>query len=122
MGRLLLVTGAEIDEHIRKYEQTINEGEPMSQLPSPKGVRGLPGRGNLLCQRCQRTELPNTSQGLAGFHDEDGDGLHNPQTGTTWIIEIRGCEEPLCIRQNDLSGSITTTVTSTLRPMATPFR
>ena len=89
-----VVTGAEIDEHIRKYEQTINEGGTYEPTSIPKGVRGWPGRGNPFFADVNGFELPNTSQGLAGFHDEDGDGLYNPQNGDYPIIEIRGCEEP----------------------------
>ncbi|MEM9528381.1 MAG: hypothetical protein AAGA31_17345, partial [Bacteroidota bacterium] len=38
-------------------------------------------------------ELPNTSQGLAGFWDEDLDGIYDPTLGDYPIIEIRGCGE-----------------------------
>ena len=89
-----VVTGAEIDEHIRKYEETINTGGTYEPSSIPKGVRGWPGRGNPFFLDVNGFELPNTSQGLAGFYDEDGDGLYNPQNGDFPIIEIRGCDLP----------------------------
>ena len=36
-------------------------------------------------------DLPNTSQGLAGFWDADGDFAYDPLNGDYPIIEIRGC-------------------------------
>ncbi|MCB0596724.1 MAG: hypothetical protein H6557_25540 [Lewinellaceae bacterium] len=89
-----VVTGAEIDEHIGKFEETINSGGTYEPSSIPKGVRGWPGRGNPFFLDVNGFELPNTSQGLAGFWDEDGDGLYNPQNGDYPIIEIRGCEKP----------------------------
>ncbi len=89
-----VVTGGEIDEHLRNYEQVVNEGGTYEPTSIPKGVRGWPGRGNPFFLDVNGFELPNTSQGLAGFHDEDGDGLYNPQNGDYPVIEIRGCETP----------------------------
>ncbi|MCO6480408.1 MAG: hypothetical protein J5I94_27450 [Phaeodactylibacter sp.] len=89
-----VVTGGEIDEHLRNYDQSVNEGVTYEPTSIPKGVRGWPGRGNPFFLDVNGFELPNTSQGLAGFHDEDGDGLYNPQNGDYPVIEIRGCETP----------------------------
>ncbi|MCB9296129.1 MAG: hypothetical protein H6559_23860 [Lewinellaceae bacterium] len=89
-----VVTGAEIDEHIRQYEESLSSGSTYEPTSIPKGVRGWPGRGNPFFLDVNGFELPNTSQGLAGFWDEDGDGLYNPQNGDYPIIEIRGCDDP----------------------------
>lgn len=89
-----VVTGAEIDEHIRKYEETLISGGTYEPAAIPKGVRGWPGRGNPFFADVNGFELPNTSQGLAGFYDADEDGLYNPQNGDYPVIEIRGCPEP----------------------------
>lgn len=89
-----VVTGAEIDEHIRLYNEAIENGTPYEASQIPAGVRGWPARGNPFFFEVNEFELPNTSQGLAGFWDEDGDGLYNPVNGDYPIIEIRGCTEP----------------------------
>ncbi len=89
-----VVTGAEIDEHIRLYNEAIDNGTPYEASQIPTGVRGWPARGNPFFFEVNEFELPNTSQGLAGFWDEDGDGLYNPVNGDYPIIEIRGCTEP----------------------------
>ncbi len=88
------MTGAEIDHHLRKFEETVTTGGSYEPVSIPKGVRGWPGRGNPFFFDVNGFDLPNTSQGLAGFWDEDGDGLYNPQNGDYPVIEIRGCVDP----------------------------
>ncbi len=92
--RFFRVTGEEIDEHLRNYEASIKEGKPYDSRTIPRNVRGWPARGNQFFFDIHRFELPNTSQGLAGFWDRDGDGLYEPDEGDYPIIEIRGCPEP----------------------------
>ncbi|MCR9051590.1 MAG: hypothetical protein ACE362_24790 [Phaeodactylibacter xiamenensis] len=89
-----VVTGDEIDEHLRLYNESIENGTPYEASQIPSGVRGWPGRGNPYFFDVNGFELPNTAQGLAGFADQDADGLYNPLNGDFPIIEIRGCPDP----------------------------
>ncbi len=88
------VSGEEIDEHIALYQEALNRGDTYEPNSIPKGVRGWPGKGNPFFSEVNGFELPNTDQGLAGFFDNDGDGLYNPQNGDYPVIEIRGCDAP----------------------------
>jgi len=88
------VFGEEIDEHLRNFEQAKAEGRPYQPEDIPINVRGWPARGNEFFFDIHQFELPNTSQGLAGFYDQDGDGLYNPDLGDYPVIEVRGCEAP----------------------------
>lgn len=92
--RFFIVTGSEIDEHLRLYQESVTKGTPYEEEMVPKGVRGWPGKKNPFFFDVNGFELPNTEQGLAGFHDADEDGEYNPLNGDYPIIEIRGCEVP----------------------------
>ncbi|MEM9885755.1 MAG: hypothetical protein AAF849_07680 [Bacteroidota bacterium] len=92
--RFFKVLGEEIDEHIRNFTASINEDKPYSPNQIPRNVRGWPGRGNPFFFDVHGFELPNTTQGLAGFFDADGDTVYDPSQGDYPIIEIRGCPEP----------------------------
>lgn len=56
-------------------------------------VLGWPATGNEYFFEIHGFELPNTSQGLAGFWDENLDGIYDPTEGDYPVIEIRGCGE-----------------------------
>ncbi len=93
--RFFTVTGEEIDQHLRNWEVARAEGRPLEVEEIPAGVRGWPARGNQFFFDVHNFELPDTDQGLAGFWDQDGDGLYNPELGDFPVIEIRGCtQEP----------------------------
>lgn len=92
--RFFKVTGEEIDEHLRNYDASISEGKAYDPALIPRNVRGWPARGNQFFFEIHGYELPNTTQGLAGFWDRDGDGNYDPDRGDYPIIEIRGCPEP----------------------------
>jgi hypothetical protein len=91
--RFFTVTGREIDEHLRNWEQAKTEGRPYRPEDIPRGVRGWPAVGNQFFFVVHRFELPTTEQGLAGFWDQDGDGLYDPDRGDFPVIEIRGCTD-----------------------------
>lgn len=88
------VSGEEIDIHRGQFFAARDNGEEYNEEMIPAGVRGWPAKGNPYFFDVHEFELPNTSQGLAGFQDEDGDGNYDPLKGDYPVIEIRGCEEP----------------------------
>lgn len=92
--KIFQVSAEEIQEHLRLYRASIDSDESYTDRDIPEGVKGWPAKGNEFFADVHRFDLPNTSQGLAGFWDEDGDGLYNPLNGDYPIIEIRGCPEP----------------------------
>ncbi|HKK75820.1 MAG TPA: hypothetical protein VJ953_12155 [Saprospiraceae bacterium] len=89
--KFFTVTGESIDEHLRNWEIARANGESYDPDDIPIDVKGWPARGNEFFFDIHQFELPNTSQGLAGFWDQDGDGLYNPELGDFPVIEIRGC-------------------------------
>lgn len=95
------VLGSDIEKHVKAYQALAAEQDSASteiielELATiPTEVLGWPARGNKEFFRIHGFELPNTTQGLAPFWDEDGDGLYSPEFGDYPIIEIRGCNEP----------------------------
>jgi hypothetical protein len=89
--KFFTVSGESIDEHLRNWELAKANGETYDPDDIPIDVKGWPARGNEFFFDIHQFELPNTSQGLAGFWDQDGDGLYNPELGDFPVIEIRGC-------------------------------
>jgi len=92
--RFFTVTGAEIDEHLRLFEEANTAGTEYDEDLIPEGVKGWPARGNEFFFEIRGFELPNTTQGLAAFFDTDGDGDYEPQDGDYPRIELRGCDTP----------------------------
>ena len=92
--RFFTVKGEDIDIHLRNFEQARAAGENYDDALIPEDVKGWPARGNPFFFELRGFELPNTTQGLAAFWDENGDGLYDPQVGDYPRIEIRGCDIP----------------------------
>lgn len=88
------VTGESIAAHLKAYNDALTSGTVLDCKKIPEDVLGWPGRGNPYFKNIHGFDLPNTSQGLAGFYDRDGDGLYDPCKGDYPIIEIRGCNAP----------------------------
>jgi hypothetical protein len=86
------VLGEDIRSHVRAYREATNAGTEYTTDMIPREVLGWPSFGNPWFREIHGFELPNTSQGLAGFWDENLDGIYNPIDGDFPIIEIRGCE------------------------------
>lgn len=92
--RFFEVYATEIDEHLRLYNESVASGTTYDSDLIPKGVKGWPARGNEFFFEINEFDLPNTGQGLAGFHDRNGNGLYEPLDGDYPVIEIRGCDAP----------------------------
>ena len=92
--RFFTVRGAEIDDHLRNYEEARLAGVDYDEDLIPENVKGWPARGNEFFFQLRGFELPNTTQGLAEFFDRDGDGFYEPQEGDYPRIDIRGCDVP----------------------------
>ena len=92
--RFFEVYATEIDEHLRLYNESVATGSDYDPGLIPKGVKGWPAKGNEYFFEINEFDLPNTNQGLAGFHDRDGDTNYEPLDGDYPVIEIRGCEVP----------------------------
>ncbi len=92
--KIFAVTGIEIDLHLAQYEQALADNVPYEVSQIPNSVLGWPALGNEFFFEIFDFQLPDATQGLAPFWDENGDGLYTPQFGDYPIIEIRGCIEP----------------------------
>lgn len=92
--RFFEVSRAEIDEHLALFEAQKRGEITYTEDMIPFGLKGWPAKGNQNFFDVWEFELPNTPQALAGFWDQDGDGLYDPLRGDYPIIEIRGCDEP----------------------------
>ncbi len=103
------VIGSNIEAHLKNYQairnQLIEENPDITEeelnllaevdvADIPEDVLGYPARGNQFFFNLQGFKLPNTSQGLAAFWDQNGNGDYEPQFGDYPIIEIRGCPVP----------------------------
>ncbi|MDH3651599.1 MAG: hypothetical protein OEQ53_18085, partial [Saprospiraceae bacterium] len=88
------VLGDNIRKFLRDYNEAIAEERVLEKEEIPKDVLGWPARGNPFFKDIHGFDLPNTSQGLAGFWDSDEDFNYNPLAGDFPIIEIRGCPIP----------------------------
>lgn len=92
--RFFVVKGESIEEHLRNWEESKKLGIDYDPALIPEDVKGWPARGNEFFFDIHKFDLPNTTQGLAGFWDQDGDENYNPDRGDFPIIEIRGCTKP----------------------------
>lgn len=109
--KMFEVLGENIDVHVSAFEAALAEASEscpdcteaeLNELAAElfdasvitEDIRGWPARGNKDFFSIHNFELPNTSQGLGAFWDQNGDGIYEPETGDYPIIEIRGCTEP----------------------------
>ncbi|MBX2817065.1 MAG: hypothetical protein KTR24_13750, partial [Saprospiraceae bacterium] len=92
--RQFSVLGDNIRKFLNDYSDALESDIPLSREEVPIDVLGWPARGNPYFADIHDFELPNTSQGLAGFWDNDGDFAYDPLQGDYPIIEIRGCPVP----------------------------
>jgi hypothetical protein len=81
------VTGAEIREHLKNWRS----GNVNPDL-IPIGLKGWPAQGSPYFADVWGFDLPNTAAGLAGFYDQDANGLYDPLKGDYPSIDIAGCK------------------------------
>ncbi|PPK85921.1 hypothetical protein CLV84_2834 [Neolewinella xylanilytica] len=94
--RFFTVRGESIDRFKEVYQEAVdNNTLPLDPDLVPEDILGWPSVGNPYFLQENGFELPNPNEGggLAGFWDEDLDGLYDPTRGDYPIIEIRGCNE-----------------------------
>ncbi|MEZ4954569.1 MAG: hypothetical protein R2825_13455 [Saprospiraceae bacterium] len=91
--RFFEVAGSEVQQSLAFFEAARNGGPEYTADMIPFGLRQWPATGNPYFFSAVGFDLPITSQGLAGFWDENLDGEYNPLDGDFPTIEIRGCEE-----------------------------
>lgn len=91
--RFFKVTAAEIREHLALVAQAADGEITYTEDMIPKGVKGWPAKGNPYFFDVWNFDLPNTGQGLAGYFDEDSDGIYDPLNGDFPVIEIIGCTD-----------------------------
>ena len=88
--RFYKVTALEIQEHLLGYQSGNYSIDDI-----PDNVKGWPARGNPYFFSVYGFDLPGTSQGLAAFWDEDGDGIYDPLEGDYPILSLRDCSLPI---------------------------
>ena len=85
------ILGADIDQHLRNYQEAIDANVNYEIDDIPRAILGWPARGNRYFESIHGFELPLTEAGLAGFFDSDGDDIYEPEEGDYPVIEVRGC-------------------------------
>ena len=90
--KFFVVKGENIDQHVKKWRLAVANGETfLNPEEIPEDVLGWPARGNRFFEGIHQFQLPTANQGLAGFWDQAGDGLYQPDEGDYPMIEIRRC-------------------------------
>ena len=90
--KFFTVSGANVDAHVQAWRQARAQGETSLDPASiPADILGWPARGNRFFAGIHQFRLPETTQGLAGFWDQDTDGLYEPDEGDYPIVEMRNC-------------------------------
>ncbi|MEO1514424.1 MAG: hypothetical protein AAFV95_05405 [Bacteroidota bacterium] len=90
--RMFTILGSEIEQHQVNYLESVNSGTDYDPDLIPDNVKYWPARGNPFFFEEYEFALPNNSQGLAAFHDQDGDELYDPSKGDYPVIEVAGCD------------------------------
>ena len=88
-----VVYAFEIDSLIKMFRTAKATNTQIDCGLIPENVKGWPSKGNPNFFDIHRFALPKTTQGLAKFHDEDGDTNYDPCKGDYPIIDVKGCED-----------------------------
>lgn len=86
--RLFLVKGSEIAAFLADLPNLA--ANPATALAQYKGIMGWPGKGNPYFQDIWGYTLPFSSQNLAPFLDQDGDGNYDPLKGDYPVVALQG--------------------------------
>lgn len=89
--RFFIVKGDDIREFKQMYADAERTGVPLRLEDIPRGLLEWPGNNNPYFFEYTGFQLPNTTQGLAGFYDRALDDVYDPLDGDFPVIEIRGC-------------------------------
>ena len=89
--KFFVVNADDIELHLQQFDAANQAGVPYDPELIPPSVRGWPSRGNPFFSDVHFFELPVTSQGLAGFWDQNGNGLYEPHQGDFPQVQVRGC-------------------------------
>lgn len=90
--KFFVVSGANVEAHIRAWREAVVSGQDLVEPANiPEDILGWPARGNPFFKHIHQFDLPETLQGLAGFWDNDSDGMYEPHEGDYPIVEVRGC-------------------------------
>jgi hypothetical protein len=81
------VLGSDIRQHLKLFK---SQNYDESQIPLD--LKRWPAKGNPYFNDAVGWPLPFTPQGLAGFFDNNQDGIYDPLSGDYPSIEIRGCD------------------------------
>lgn len=93
--RFFVVTGANIKIHLSNFRTAQINGVAYDPNDIPDDVKGWPASGNPYFFDMHGFDLPDdAARGLAGYWDENQDGIYDPIDGDFPVIEIRGCAEP----------------------------
>jgi hypothetical protein len=87
-----VVTATEIDSALKIFRDAKAKNAPVDCGLIPESIKGWPSQGNANFFDVHRFALPKTTQGLAKFRDENGDGIYDPCAGDYPIIDVKGCE------------------------------
>lgn len=88
LNKIWNVTAADIDQHQLDFADNGVIDNPVAN------VYAWPARGNAFFSTYNDgLQLPNTTQGLAPFWDNNFNGIYEPDRGDYPVLEIRGCLE-----------------------------
>ncbi|MBB4081012.1 hypothetical protein GGR28_003653 [Lewinella aquimaris] len=94
--RFFTVKGDDIRAFLATYNAAVQaESLPIDLEDIPRAILGWPSVGNPYFAEINGFQLPNPNEGggLAGFWDQDLDGIYDPTLGDYPIIEVRGCNQ-----------------------------
>ncbi|MBI1227626.1 MAG: hypothetical protein GC192_20500 [Bacteroidetes bacterium] len=85
--RLFSVDGAEILEHLQRYQAALDGQTAYIAADIPLGVKGWPSKGNPYFTMMYGFDLPS-AQPLAEFYDQDGDNNYEPLDGDFPMVNL----------------------------------
>ncbi|MEL6805994.1 MAG: hypothetical protein AAFO91_19695, partial [Bacteroidota bacterium] len=93
--KFFVVEGDDIRQFRALYQEALlTNSLPLNPDDIPESILGWPATGNPFFADVHGFDLPEGTQGLAGFWNEDSDfSNYDPTLGDFPIIEIRGCSE-----------------------------